>query len=173
MSRLFLTPFLATGLTLSVLSLGACFKGSDEQDKSGKATPDAPVVEVSEAWCRPTPNGAQTGACYLTLKAEGASETLTSVASPAAMAVSIHRSSPQDGTMSMEPLEAGLRLPVGQTVTLAPGGNHIMLMNLTRPLVAGEVVSLTLGFQSIAAQTVQAEVRLPQVESGNGRAAKK
>ena len=34
----------------------------------------------------------------------------------------------------MRELEAGLPLPAGQAVSLAPGGNHIMLMGVTEPL---------------------------------------
>lgn len=173
MSRLFRPLVLTPGLAVCVLALAACSGGSDSTGKSAKANAGAATVEITDAWCRPTPNGAHTGACYMTLKAEGAAETLMGVASPAAASVQIHSGATADGQMSMAPLEAGLTLPVNQAVTLSPGHNHIMLMNLTRPLVAGDTVSLTLGFQRIAAMTVQAEVRLPQVETGAATPAKK
>lgn len=166
MSRLLHPLPLTTAMAVCSLALTACGAGPDDKNKTDKANAGEAVVEVTDVWCRPTPNGAHTGACYMTLKAKGAAETLMGVASPAAASVQIHSGMSSDGQMSMAPVEAGLSLPLNQPVTLAPGQNHIMLMNLTRPLVAGDVVSLTLGFQRIAAKTVQAEVRLPQVESG-------
>ena len=49
-------------------------------------------------------------------------------------------------------------------MALAPGGNHLMLIGLTAPLVAGETVPLTFQFASAPTITVQAQVRQPTVE---------
>jgi copper(I)-binding protein len=53
----------------------------------------------------------------------------------------------KDDVMVMEKLER-LELPPGQTVKMAPGGMHIMFMDIKKPLVAGETVQLTLKFQN-------------------------
>ena len=51
------------------------------------------------------------------------------------------------GVMKMRELTNGLEIPPGATVELKPGGYHIMMTNLTRPLTKGEKVkgSLTFG----------------------------
>ena len=54
----------------------------------------------------------------------------------------------------MRELEDGLSLPANQITTMAPGGNHIMLMGLAGPLNADETLSLTLHFASSDAQKI-------------------
>ena len=49
-----------------------------------------------------------------------------------------------DGAMVMQPKEGGFTIPAGATFELAPGGNHIMLMSLAAPIVAGDDVTFTL-----------------------------
>jgi copper(I)-binding protein len=68
---------------------------------------------------------------------------LVSVASPAAGVVEIHQMAMDGDVMTMRPVN-GLELPAGKTVELKPGGYHVMLMDLKRPLKAGDVVSVTL-----------------------------
>lgn len=62
------------------------------------------------------------------------------------------------GMMSMQEVE---RIPVaaGTTVMLKPGSYHVMLMELAKPLTAGEKLTLTLTFQQAGTVTVEAEVR--------------
>lgn len=119
------------------------------------------VITATAAWCRPSPNGAQTGACYLTLKSS-TGDRLTGVATPVSTATQIHTMTMEDGVMRMGEMTGGLPLPADQAVTLAPGGEHLMLVGLTAPLVAGQTVPLTLGFEKSPAMTVQAEVRQPE-----------
>ena len=68
----------------------------------------------------------------------------------------------ENDVMRMSELAEGLPLPAEQAVTLAPGGEHLMLVGLTAPLVAGQTVALSLGFEKSPAMTVQAEVRQPE-----------
>ena len=67
----------------------------------------------------------------------------------------------ENGMMTMREMAQGLPLPAGEAVALAPGGAHLMLMDLTAPLVAGETLPLTLDFADAAPVTVQAKVRQP------------
>jgi len=62
-----------------------------------------------------------------------------------------------DGAMSMQQIDS-LELPAGSTVRLAPGGYHIMLIDLAAPLVAGETFELTLDFATADDLTVTVEV---------------
>ena len=150
---------LITALALS--GLAAC---QPAEPVASKTTVDTDgthnVITATAAWCRPTPNGAQTGACYLTLKSS-AGDRLTGVATPVSTATQIHGVSMVAGVMHMDEMAGGLPLPADKAVSLAPGGVHLMLVGLTAPLVAGQTVPLTLGFEKSPALTVPAEVRQP------------
>lgn len=150
-----MTRSLAFAAALSALALSACGP-SGSSDRAGAAGP----VVVADALCRPTPNGRQVTGCYLTLTAPVA-DTLVSVASPVAALVQIHETRMESNMMMMRELEAGLPLPAGQAVTLAPGANHIMLMGVTEPLKAGDSVPLTLTFATAAPVEVTAIVGQP------------
>ena len=62
------------------------------------------------------------------------------------------------GMMTMTPVDR-IELPAGETVSLEPGGYHVMLLELAVPLEAGSTVTLTLSFERAPEQTVDAEVR--------------
>jgi hypothetical protein len=59
--------------------------------------------------------------------------------------------------MSMQEMDA-LDLPAGTLVQLVPGGYHIMLFDLAKPLVVGETFDLTLDFDQAPDSTVTIEV---------------
>ena len=102
---------------------------------------------------------AATSAAYFTLLNHGTEpDTLLHAASPAAAAVEIHRSIMEGGIARMRP--AGpLTVPVGGRLEIAPAGAHVMLTGLTRPLVPGESVSLTLVFRHAGPVNVTMPVR--------------
>lgn len=127
------------------------------------AAAQAAPVKVTGAWCRPTPAGALTAACYVALTAPAA-DRLVTVTSPAAGKVEIHDMSMAGGVMRMRQVTEGLDLPAGQTVKLAPGGKHLMLIGPKRALGVGDKIALTLKFEKAPAQTVNAGVvpALPQ-----------
>ena len=107
------------------------------------AGPAMAQTSVNNAWVRGTvPQQKATGAFMQLTSVRGG--RLISVASSAAGMVEIHAMSMQGSTMQMRALDQGLELPAGQAVLLKPGGNHVMLMDLKRPLKAGDSVPLTL-----------------------------
>jgi len=77
--------------------------------------------------------------------------------------VQVHESRIERGLMMMRELREGLPLPAGEAVALAPGGNHLMLLGVTEPLVAGNSVALTLTFESSPPLEVTAIVGQPAV----------
>lgn len=153
---------IASTLALLALALASC-KGGDKASTTATMEQDGvkAVVEISDPWCRPTPNGAETGACYLTVKSNVAN-TVTGVATPLAAGSMIHDMSMEGGVMKMAEMTGGLPLVANEEIKLAPGGKHIMLMGLTAPLVEGVTVPLTLTFEATPAMTVQATVRQPK-----------
>lgn len=129
---------------------------------AGCSRHDAPAtVEVSGAWARATPPGAPVGAAYMELSnAAAQTDHLIALASPVAGAVEIHVTSMQDGVMNMRQVEK-LELPPRKKIQMAPGGMHVMLMELKQPLTAGQSFPLTLTFEHAPPMTVTVAVRQP------------
>ncbi|MBI5752871.1 MAG: copper chaperone PCu(A)C [Hydrogenophilales bacterium] len=121
----------------------------------------ADIAKVSDAWVRLPPPGAQVAAAYLTLESKQAL-SLSNVTSPAAETVEIHSMSMHKDMMEMRQLPA-LALEAGKPVKLEPGGLHLMLINLKKPLKEGDKVLLVLNFnqgkQVAGAVGVQATVK--------------
>jgi periplasmic copper chaperone A len=106
------------------------------------------ALEIGHPWARATAPTAPAGAGFLTIKNTGtAPDRLVSVSSPAAGMIQIHEMKMDGGVMRMRELEHGLEIPPGGTVTLAPGGFHLMMMNLKSPLKEGTRVPVTLVFE--------------------------
>ncbi len=124
------------------------------------AEPAPQVVTVSAAWARATPPGMAVAAVYLTLSGGPRADRLVGAATPRAAMAQIHVVSEAAGMARMRPTE-GVDVPAHKSVALAPQGTHIMLMDLPRPLVAGERFPLTLQFQQAGRIDVSVEVRAP------------
>ena len=114
------------------------------------------AVLVDTVWARATAPGSSVGVVYARILAQQADELL-SVDSPAAERAEIHVSSNENGTMKMRPMTSVI-LPASKPVRLRPGGIHVMLIGLRRPLQAGTSFALTLRFRSAAPLTVTARV---------------
>jgi periplasmic copper chaperone A len=117
-------------------------------------------VSVADAWARATVPGQKVAGVYLNIRSDEAA-ALTAVRSSAAGSAEIHSMSNDNGVMRMRRLPR-LDLPAGETVRLAPGENHIMLLDIKRPLQAGGRVPLVLIVERNGKKTsiqVQAEVR--------------
>jgi periplasmic copper chaperone A len=104
-------------------------------------------IVVEKPWARATPKGAEVGAGYLTIRNQGATpERLTGGAADFAT-VEIHEMKTENGVMQMRELTGGLAIPAHGSVSLAPGGYHLMFTHLTHPLTKGETVKATLKFE--------------------------
>ena len=121
------------------------------------AASDAPSFRIDHPWARASAGAAKNGAAYLTITGKGAPDRLTAVESPAADKVQLHESIDDKGVMKMRPVPA-LALEPGKTVTLAPGGYHIMMMGLKAPLKAGDTFPMTLRFEHAPPLTVSVTV---------------
>jgi copper(I)-binding protein len=103
---------------------------------------------ISQPWSRATPGGAKVGGGYLTITNNGtAPDRLAGGSSEVAGKVEVHEMSMNGGVMTMRQLENGLTIAPGKTVTLAPGGIHLMLLDLNVPLKQGQSVPITLVFE--------------------------
>jgi copper(I)-binding protein len=161
-----LTALLAAG----VLALTAC-GSSDSSDPTSAAdtvdaatraqptTTSAPVPPTAVgAWIKTTDgNEVMTDsgpelvptAAFLELTNPGdTTVTLTSASTPVAGRVELHVTEMVDGQMKMQQKEGGFEIPAGETYRFEPGGDHIMLMDLTEALPVGDEVPLTLEFDN-------------------------
>lgn len=106
-------------------------------------------LEITSPWTRATPPGAANGGGFVTITNTGTvDDRLVGAASPIAKKVELHTMEMADGVMKMRPIEGGIAVPAGETVRLAPGGDHIMFMGLKTPIKAGTLVPVTLTFET-------------------------
>ena len=117
----------------------------------------AQQVVVHDAWARASAGAAHMGAVYLALTGGAQLDRLMGVSTPVAATAGVHESSAEGGVMRMRGIDALPILP-GKTVTFAPGGYHIMLMDLSHPLAAGQTFPITLMFEHAAPMTVNVRV---------------
>jgi periplasmic copper chaperone A len=104
-------------------------------------------IAVTNAWTMATPPGAAVAAGYMTISNQaGAAVRLTGGSSAAAQSVEVHNMTMDGGVMQMRPVDGGLEIPANGAVELKPGGLHLMLIGLQRPLAEGESVPVTLTF---------------------------
>lgn len=118
---------------------------------------DVGSIHIVQPWARATPKGASSGAGYLTITNKGTTpDRLTScVASDVSAQCQIHTMTMENGVMKMRPVEGGLEIKPGETVTLKPSSFHVMLVDLKHPLEQGTTVAATLQFEK--AGTVKIE----------------
>jgi len=108
---------------------------------------DVGSLHISQPWARATPKGAASGAGYMTVTNKGtAPDRLNCVSDDASKECQIHSMVMEGGVMKMRPVAGGLEIKPGETVTLHPGGYHVMFVDLTHPLVQGQSVKATLKF---------------------------
>ena len=122
------------------------------------AAAKAPVLHIG-GWARATVS-AQTGtAAYLTIHNAGpGADRLRSVSSPTARAVSIHSTSMAGGVMRMRSVK-DIPVPANKSITMRPGGVHLMLTGLREPLKAGEQLPLVLSFEKAGTIRTRVAVR--------------
>lgn len=113
---------------------------------------------VVEPWARASIGVSRPAAAYLSIRNEGiAADVLTDIKTPAANLAEIHKSEVKDGLARMSP-SGPVEVLAGSTVHLEPGGLHIMLMKLKRPLKKGDTISMTLFFENSGAVEVTVPV---------------
>jgi periplasmic copper chaperone A len=115
-------------------------------------------LKVAQPWSRPTPPAAGVGAVYFSITNSGRkADRLTAISSPIADRVEIHESRSAQGMVQMRAV-AFVDCPAGATVKSEPGGIHVMLLGLTRPLTEGMEFPLSLHFRDSGILTVQVRV---------------
>lgn len=134
---------------------------------AGTTFAQTPEIDIKNAWVRTTvPGQSATGAFLTIIHKNGAK--LVRAASPAAGVTEIHEMKMDGDVMRMRALPQGLDLPAGKAVALAPGGHHIMLMDLKAALPKDAVVPITLWFKDDKGVETQLELKLTVATTAPG-----
>ena len=105
------------------------------------------ALKIHHPWARATPKGAAVGGGYMTITNTGkTADRLVGGSTAVSQNFEIHHMTMENGVMKMRMLPHGLEIKPGQTVTLQPGGFHVMFTGLKQPLTKGEHVKATLQF---------------------------
>ena len=116
-------------------------------------------IFVSNAWVQAMPPSQTTSAAYMVITNNSSKEAvLVSASSDIAGALEIHRMSEMSGMMNMAQV-AKIRIPALGKAALKPGGYHIMLIGLKKPVNKGDIVPITLHFQDGSAVIVNARAQ--------------
>jgi len=114
-------------------------------------------IAILKAWSRASSTA--NGVVYLTLRNDGGTaDRLVGVSTDAARMSMLHVTKKENGVETMRDVD-GIDIPAHATVTLKPGGLHIMLMGLGQPLKAGATFPISLTFAKAGAATVQVAVK--------------
>ncbi|MBX9927136.1 MAG: DUF1775 domain-containing protein [Hyphomicrobiaceae bacterium] len=117
------------------------------QPSKAKSVTTATGLDIGPAWSRATPQGAANGAAFLTIRNTGTvADRLIGAELDGGKRTEIHETTSVDGIMRMRHV-GEIVIPAGATVELKPGGLHIMIMGLDKPVEAGSVVKGTLVFE--------------------------
>ena len=120
----------------------------------------AGALTVTDTWSRATPGGAKVAGGYVTIANTGpAADRLTSVTSAIAGRGEVHEMAVKDGVMTMREMAGGIAIPAGGSVTLKPGGLHLMFQELKQPLREGEKFEATLVFEKAGPVKATFDVR--------------
>ncbi len=144
-------------------ALAAC--GEDDPPASASSSPSsgettqAEALTVTDPWVKAAGSGMT--AAFGTLSNSSEEDIdVVSASTPVNATTELHETVENaDGSMAMRPKEGGFVVPAGGEVSLAPGGDHLMLMELKGPLAAGTTVTITLTLGDGSTTEVEATVK--------------
>ena len=147
----------ATALLLAGCATGAA--GDHEAEEPHDDRTQAETTLVEDAWVKAVDDGMT--AAFAVLTNDGHHDAqIVAATSPASPMLELHEVVVgDDGASTMRPVDGGLVVPAEGSLTLEPGGLHIMFMGVTKPLVPGAEIEITLEFADGSTQTITAVVK--------------
>jgi hypothetical protein len=146
-------PLIRCLASVSILCAVSAATAQAEDVKAGD-------LVISQSWSRATPGGAKVAGGYLTIENKGAApDRLLGGATDVAGKIEVHEMTMKDGVMNMRPLDQGLAIEPGKSVKLAPGGYHLMLLDLKGALKQGDKLPVTLQFEKAGKVQVSFDVQ--------------
>lgn len=160
---------IGAGLVAATLALSSPVQSEEamtDKARHGVETVAAGSLSVSAYWTRAMLPGQKVGGGYLVISNQGAQDDrLLAASSGLTDRVEIHEMVMENDVMRMRPLSDGLPVPAGETVTLKPGGFHLMFMNVDTPLAEGDQVEVTLTFEKAGSVML----KMPVLPASTGR----
>ncbi|MFC9769012.1 copper chaperone PCu(A)C [Rhodococcus jostii] len=145
----------AAGGVCTALLLAGCSSTTDDQVTATEAN----QVAVSDQWVKAADTGMS--AAFAHLSNTGDQQVrIVSVSSPASTRMELHEiAAGPDGATTMREKQGGVTVAAHGTHSLAPGGDHLMLMDLSAPLTPGATTTFTLTFEDGSTTSFDAPVR--------------
>jgi copper(I)-binding protein len=103
---------------------------------------NAASFKITDAWAQPSVS-AEMGVAYATLVSDAPCTIIAADAPDVTKVTELHSHAMQNGVMQMRKIDA-LKLTANTPEVFAPGGNHVMLIGLKKPLRDGDSFKLTL-----------------------------
>jgi copper(I)-binding protein len=124
---------------------------------------------IEHPWGRPSPGDTKRGAVYLAIKNKGKTDdTLVSVKTRVSQSAEMHNTVQEEGgVMKMLKVDGGVKIAAGETVKFAPGGYHIMLLDMTEKVEPGAKFPLTLVFEKAGELEVSVQVEKSAPHEGH------
>ncbi|GAA4665647.1 copper chaperone PCu(A)C [Gordonia humi] len=151
-----LTAFAAAALASATL-FTAC--STDSPDTRS----DADAITVSQPWVKAlddvAADGGMTSAFAVVENDSDRDVRIVSASSDVAKTVELHEVVESGGTTTMREVDGGIVVPAKGSATLDPGGEHFMLMGVTKSIRSGDTVTITARFDDGSTETVEAIAR--------------
>lgn len=127
--------------------LTACGNDASSSDTTAMAVPSQPEITVTGQWARQSPMATDMGAAYLVINSNMDDELIGALVDTSIAGMTqVHETIMGEGdSMKMQEVEK-IAIRAGTPTELKPGGYHVMLMNLVKPLELGTEISVTLTF---------------------------
>ncbi|MDC7713315.1 copper chaperone PCu(A)C [Vogesella sp. LYT5W] len=116
------------------------------------------ALKIGHPYSRAMPAASPTAAVFMSISNSGGADRLLAASTPQAARAELHQHLNDNGVMRMREVVGGIALPAGGTVTLAPGGLHIMLLEVPKQAASGEHFPLQLQFEKAGKVTVEVKV---------------
>ena len=114
-------------------------------------------LSIDDVWARSGQPG-QVSAAFMEIKNKGVADKIVSAHCDCAKATELHTMTMADGKMIMAQVPT-MEVPANGELKLKPGGYHIMLIGLNRPLVSGETLPIKVTFEKAGEVTLQAKIK--------------
>ncbi|MFM1954851.1 MAG: hypothetical protein RL118_1042 [Actinomycetota bacterium] len=149
----------AAAALLATTALTGCTSTTPAADQTQSAIDEKKAaVAIENGWVRVSEysdhTGGMTGVFATITNNTDTDITLVGGWSDIAPMVEVHEVVMSGGAMTMQKKEGGIVIPAGESVTLEPGGLHVMLMDLKQAILDGDQITLTLDFEGADAQTL-------------------
>ncbi len=144
---------------LAILALAGCGSTNPAAPTGAVAVPAGKTITATDSWVKAANDGMSAAFGNLTNNGEN-DITVTSVSTPASTKLELHETvANESGQMVMRVKTGGFTIPARGSLALEPGGNHIMLLDITKPLKAGEETAFTLTFSDDSTYEFNASVK--------------